>query len=211
MTISTERLEFFDNPHSDIGQRMVTWAECQEMARELLARREAEDWRDVRQFPPPTIAGTVVDFWCSEPELPHYPHGFRIPNCEYKSGPDWGAWVDENNMTVFMSSITHWRPLPAPPEENKANQSRPSQLEQKAIAALLKCASATYFAMEDSEEEVDAEGRTAIEKDHAANICAALDDLDDLPDDQPGFVMSGVAKAEWALRALLPAQPEVKS
>ena len=40
--------------HEDLRQ-----AKLSAMAAELLARREAEDWRDIAKFPPPTIAGTV--------------------------------------------------------------------------------------------------------------------------------------------------------
>lgn len=38
------------------------------------------------------------------------------------------------------------------------------------------------------------------------NLAEALDKLDELPDDQPGYVMEGAAKARWALRAIIDQQ-----
>jgi hypothetical protein len=77
-----------------------------------------------------------------------------------------------------------------------------SQLEQQALDALLEFAEVSYFAFEDSEEAADSEGRTAIEKDHMEKVWVALDKLDDLPDDQPGYTMGPIAKVQYALRFL---------
>lgn len=74
--------------------------------------------------------------------------------------------------------------------------------QRTAIDGLLALAGATFFALDDSEELSD--GKVLIEPQHMAEMSAALDALDELPDDQPGYVMNETAKAAWALRDLTP-------
>lgn len=75
-------------------------------------------------------------------------------------------------------------------------------LQRKAVDGLLALAGATFFAMDDGEQQDD--GSVNIERQHADAMSAALDALDELPDDQPGYVMNETAKAAWALRDLTP-------
>lgn len=74
-------------------------------------------------------------------------------------------------------------------------------LEARALEALLALAYAAYVAMDDAEE--DRAGTHRITKENALALCRALDALDDLPDDRPGYTMAEAAKARWALRSLI--------
>lgn len=74
-----------------------------------------------------------------------------------------------------------------------------------AVILLIDLARAVQNAMDDSEEQAGPDGRIhVIDSTNFDNISAALDALEELPDDQPGCTMNAPAKAEWALR-LLPA------
>lgn len=83
---------------------------------------------------------------------------------------------------------------------------RPS-FEAEVVRRLLALAAAVYFALDDSEEiddseNIDGGGKHVIEADHVKAVCDLLDQLDELPDDQPGYTMSAPAKARWALRSM---------
>lgn len=74
---------------------------------------------------------------------------------------------------------------------------------REAIIALLAVARAAYDLADNSEitglraaDEV-----VTIQTSDFHKLDQAINRLDDLPDDQPGYVMSPVAKAEWALRS----------
>ena len=77
-------------------------------------------------------------------------------------------------------------------------------LAAKVVAALVRVAREAWTAADDSEEVLTDDGRAhrIIGPDFDA-LSDALDALDELPDDQPGCVMNGPARAEWALRNLL--------
>ncbi len=74
-------------------------------------------------------------------------------------------------------------------------------LQLKALQGLLDLAQATYFAMDDAAQLDDMS--SLVDEENANVVCNALDALDELPDDRPGYTMSGPAKARWALRALI--------
>jgi len=83
-------------------------------------------------------------------------------------------------------------------------------LQRQAIGGLFAVADAAYFALEDCEEVAggpDVEYR--IEANHYIDLCAALDALEELPDDKPGYTLSEPARAEWALRDLLTPNAEI--
>lgn len=73
--------------------------------------------------------------------------------------------------------------------------------QHRIINLLLNVAVAAFHLCDDTADDGGDELRT----DRASfdTLSAALDKLDELPDDQPGYVMEGPAKAAWALRALL--------
>jgi hypothetical protein len=79
-------------------RRMVDdlWAggpQIKAMAAELLARREAEDWRDISTIPDD---GPVL--------------------CGYMHRDGWYCLRFDEPKHAKMFGYTHWRPLPAPPE-----------------------------------------------------------------------------------------------
>lgn len=90
-------------------------------------------------------------------------------------------------------------------------------LELKAIRGLITLARAAWNAVDNGEEvpahsfPEDASGEQApmfdsvlIDNDFARPMFAALNELDKLPDDRPGYTMEAATRAEWALRRLLP-------
>ena len=84
------------------------------------------------------------------------------------------------------------------------NRDRITILQNRAIRALLAVATAANHAAEDSEDvgrdyvKLCAKSSEALEK--------ALDELEDLPNDKPGYTLGPSSKAEWALRGLLEEQ-----
>ena len=79
----------------------------------------------------------------------------------------------------------------------------------KVVLMLIRVARAAFHAADDS-EQVQAEDGLAhvVNSQDFDELSNALDALEELPDDQPGYIMHGPAKAEWALRALLAAAPQ---
>jgi hypothetical protein len=76
---------------------------------------------------------------------------------------------------------------------------------KKIVRALIDVARKAYTAADDSEDD----GTDTIKMPRAEykELCDALEVLDQLPDDKPGVVMTGPARAEWALRGLLDDHP----
>jgi hypothetical protein len=72
-----------------------------------------------------------------------------------------------------------------------------SQLEKCTLNALVDVASAAFDAMDNGEETGDG---VNLDPAFATKLSAALDSLENLPDDRPGYVMGPAAKAQWALR-----------
>lgn len=70
----------------------------------------------------------------------------------------------------------------------------------RVIESLLSVAYAAWNLADDTED--DGDSLTVARADFDA-LSTALDQLDDLPDDQPGYVMECAAKARWALRGLI--------
>ena len=75
-----------------------------------------------------------------------------------------------------------------------------------AINALLSVATAAYYAMDNSEERANASGgedaEYIVQGSDFTELSAAMDEIDALPDDRPGYTLSGGARAHWALRDL---------
>lgn len=78
---------------------------------------------------------------------------------------------------------------------------KPQAIEARAIEGLLELAYAGWCAMDDG--ELLENGTVVISKENYEALCDALDALDKLPDDQPGYTMEPAAKARWALRSLI--------
>ena len=79
-----------------------------------------------------------------------------------------------------------------------------SLLERQAIEALCAVAVASFHAADDSSDNGNI---IEVQRADFEALDAALDLLDELPDDQPGYTMAPGAKAKWALRRLLDAAP----
>jgi hypothetical protein len=102
------------------------------------------------------------------------------------------------------------------PIDNPEDVPFPVYLTRREVATiqwLHELASAAYQAMDNTEtfdDEVEQDGafvkveRYAMEETDFKAICTAMDALDLLPDDQPGYTMTPNAKARWALRRLVP-------
>jgi hypothetical protein len=72
------------------------------------------------------------------------------------------------------------------------------------IRELLNIARLAWLAVDDSEEIETADGRGHVIGDIDFDaLTQALDELDELPDDQPGVTMNAPMKAAWALRSML--------
>lgn len=76
---------------------------------------------------------------------------------------------------------------------------------QHVIAALVDVALRAFDLLDNAEESGPVgESVFTVHVDDVNALSDALDVLDALPDDQPGYVMGPAAKAQWALRHLLP-------
>lgn len=72
------------------------------------------------------------------------------------------------------------------------------------IRELLNIAGLAWRALDDSEEVETPDGRGHVISDIDFDaLTQALDELDELPDNQPGVTMSPAMKAAWALRSML--------
>ncbi|MGD1826920.1 hypothetical protein A203_16590 [Chromobacterium violaceum] len=76
------------------------------------------------------------------------------------------------------------------------------------VRDLVALAQVVSIALDDSEERQGDEGRVhLIDSDNFDEVCGALDKLDELPDDKPGYTLGPAGKAEWVLRRLLSSTP----
>lgn len=73
-------------------------------------------------------------------------------------------------------------------------------VEKQTLLAMFRLVSAAHDAMDNSEERDE---EIVIDKQFSDPLLRALDALDDLPDDRPGYVMGPCAKAQWALRNIM--------
>lgn len=89
----------------------------------------------------------------------------------------------------------------------QAQQAEPVALD--VIAKLVALARAVNIALDDSEERDGADGREhVIGSVNFDAVCNALDALEELPDNKPGWAMNAADKAAWALRHItVAAQP----
>lgn len=84
------------------------------------------------------------------------------------------------------------------------NAAAPVQAQEPVLEMLLNVAMLAYDAMDNTEEN---EHGLHWQKGNFDALSAAMDELESLPDDQPGYVMGPAAKAAWALRHRAPVQP----
>ncbi|WP_420996292.1 hypothetical protein ACKI2N_012515 [Cupriavidus sp. 30B13] len=87
-------------------------------------------------------------------------------------------------------------------EENapQAGEDALTAIERQALVALVECASFAFHVADDGED--DGSDTIKVPRSTMLDLEAALDKLDDLPDDRPGCTMGPSGRAEWALRRL---------
>jgi len=96
--------------------------------------------------------------------------------------------------------------IPSPEESSKVAPNR------AVVDLLVKVASTAFLALEDSEEREGEDGRIhVLDSSSFDALSNALDALDQLPDDRPGYTMGPAQKAEWALRHSVTLQPSAKA
>lgn len=79
--------------------------------------------------------------------------------------------------------------------------------KNRVIEMLLRVARAAHRAADDSEELLTEYGiEHRISSADFENLAEALDALEELDDDKPGYALNGPGRAEWALRDLLSEQ-----
>lgn len=76
-----------------------------------------------------------------------------------------------------------------------------TELERKAIDGLLSVAYAAWNLADNTEDSGGTD--LAVTRANFTELETALDTLEQLPDDQPGYTMAEAAKARWALRRLI--------
>lgn len=77
------------------------------------------------------------------------------------------------------------------------------------IAKLIALTRAVNLALDDCEERDGIDGREhVIDSVNFDAVCDALEALEELPDNKPGWAMSAADKAEWALRCLSSTQQQ---
>lgn len=133
--------------------------------------------------------------------------------------------IHVQNIAIKDAEIARWKTVPMKyrrmefnaqlQAENAALKGRVAQLERekeyryveqiiKPIRILLKVAECAESMADNSEEMEGEDGRihvgTAADFDELSD---ALDLLDELPDDKPGYVLGGAAKAAWALHDII--------
>ena len=73
------------------------------------------EWQPIETAPKD---GTIFDVWCSE-HKGYTDAPKRIANCKYSEGVIWflhsHGWFELNTLDFLHATITHWMPLPEPP------------------------------------------------------------------------------------------------
>ncbi|MFM0243842.1 hypothetical protein [Paraburkholderia sediminicola] len=102
-------------------------------------------------------------------------------------------------------------------EEPRSRRPHPSEVQAEAgrmddvavVKSLIDVVRATFVALDDSEEGCGDDGRMhVIDSANFDAVCTAMEQLEALPDDKPGYTMDAPGKAGWALRNLLAARSD---
>lgn len=110
------------------------------------------------------------------------------------------------HSTVLMAAVKKRQRLMALIDGQAGAVARPtlSAIERQAIDGLLDVALQAWWATDDAADDV-------IGQEGTKRLSSALDKLDQLPDDQPGYVMEVAAKARWALHRLIAGQATLQA
>ena len=147
----------------------------------------------------------VAEMWAVyfDGEGTRYSSGFVTPWKLYEHQEAAQAEVDSLSdlpgryMARKVFIYTHPQTAPAVPDRWR-----------DVVRDLVALARVVSIALDDSEERQGDEGRVhLIDSDNFDEVCGALDKLDELPDDKPGYTLGPAGKTEWALRRLLSSTP----
>ena len=117
----------------------------------------------------------------------------------------WTKWgmievaIRNPNVNSWME---HWEGRAIKAEVALKREQEAAGKARQPLALLLDLVDALYFALDDSEEIAD--GKYVIEAEHAEKLVSIIEQLDELPDDKPGYTMDYNGKVRWALRFLTP-------
>lgn len=128
----------------------------------------------------------------------------RIPDAAI-TGYEPKAYKNRTPLYTSDQLIAARKPLEEEIERLKA-EAEHRYVEQilSPIRLLLRVAKTAFLAADDSEEIMTDDGREyRIIGPDFDELSDALDALEELPGDRPGYVMSGPAKAAWALRDII--------
>jgi hypothetical protein len=104
------------------------------------------------------------------------------------------------SLVVTFRAMEQKSAQPEPAEGGQAPTLTP--VEHGALSGLIAVAAAAWRLADDTEDN----GKTlTVDRGDFDNLSVALDKLEELPDDQPGYTMGAAGKAEWALRRMLTA------
>ena len=132
--------------------------------------------------------------WTNPPHATHTCQGCGLlwrPSNVNTNGVLHIAVIEEKHRDRILAS---W------PSSHRSASAALTDRELTALEGLIQVASATYNALDDSEERGE---EVILTQDHSLKIGEALEALNGLPDDQPNVVMCPSAKAAWSLDRLL--------
>lgn len=114
-------------------------------------------------------------------------------------GYGFSAGQEEAEAILMAALSVH--PLYAAPQAGQlsGNAGELDAVERQALVGLIEVASSAFHAADESEENDDPDW-IYVDKQSMTALCNAVEALDQLPDDCPGYTMGPSGKAEWALR-----------
>lgn len=119
---------------------------------------------------------------------------------DWPDEPELGHYFSEDRNENGRSRPLYLHPAPADIAPPARHGDALTAQERHVIEALLDLAYKAWCLADDSEDMGDSHNVEAADFDALSN---ALDVLQALPDDQPGYTMGEAAKARWALRRLI--------
>lgn len=119
---------------------------------------------------------------------------------DWPDEPELGHYLGEDRNENARSRPLYLHPSPADTAPPARHGDALTAQERHVIEALLDLAYKAWCLADDSEDMGDSHNVEAADFDALSN---ALDVLQALPDDQPGYTMGEAAKARWALRRLI--------
>lgn len=108
------------------------------------------------------------------------------------------GWDGTNPTPKRMRAALEWYESALPRGLPAGSDALLTPIERSVIERLLDVCMHAFNLMDDTED--DGSGKLLVPRDSFDVLSKAMDALDDLPDDRPGYAMNEPAKAGWALR-----------